>query len=184
MPEMRVRYQGWEDPLEKEMATHSSSLAWRIPWTVEAGGLQSVRSQRVGHELSMHTHVAFATNVIRCFLNIYWSKCDSFHVCCVWVSFVFANLFSGDMLIVKLQQERFRVDVRKNSFTAAAATAAKSPQSCPTLWDPRDGSPPGSPVPGILQARTLEWVAISFSNAWKWKVKVKSLSRVWLPATP
>ena len=44
--------------------------------------------------------------------------------------------------------------------------------------------PPGSPVPGILQARTLEWVATSFSNAWKWKVKVKSLSRVWLLATP
>ena len=55
----------------------------------------------------------------------------------------------------------------------AAAAAAKSPQSCPTLCDPIDGSPPGFPVPGILQARTLEWVAISFSNAWKWKVKVK-----------
>ena len=54
--------------------------------------------------------------------------------------------------------------------------AAKSLQSCPTLCDPRDGSPPGSPIPGILQARTLEWVAISFSNAWKWKVKVRSLS--------
>ena len=54
------------------------------------------------------------------------------------------------------------------------AAAAKSLQSCPTLWDPIDGSPPGSPVPGILQARTLEWVAISFSNAWKWKVKVKT----------
>ena len=67
---------------------------------------------------------------------------------------------------------------------AAAAAAAKSPQSCPTLCDPKDSSPPGSPVPGILQARTLEWVAISFSNAWKWKVKVKSLSHVQLLATP
>ena len=67
---------------------------------------------------------------------------------------------------------------------SAAAAAAKSLQSCPTLCDPIDGSPPGSPIPGILQARTLEWVAISFSNAWKWKVKVKSLSRVWLFATP
>ena len=66
----------------------------------------------------------------------------------------------------------------------AAAAAAKSLQSCPTLCDPRDGSPPGSPVPGILQARTLEWVAISFFNAWKWKVKVKSLSRVRLFTTP
>ena len=66
----------------------------------------------------------------------------------------------------------------------AAAAAANSLQSCPTLCDPRDGSPPGSPVPGILQARTLEWFAISFSNAWKWKVKVKSLSCVRLFATP
>ena len=65
-----------------------------------------------------------------------------------------------------------------------SAAAAKSLQSCPTLWDPIDGSPPGSPIPGILQARTLEWVAIFFSNAWKWKVKVKSLSRVQLLATP
>ena len=64
------------------------------------------------------------------------------------------------------------------------AAAAKSLQSCPTLCDPTDSSPPGSPVPGILQARTLEWVAVSFSNAWKWKVKVKSLSRVRLLATP
>ena len=64
------------------------------------------------------------------------------------------------------------------------AAAAKSLQSCLTLCDLRDGSPPGSPIPGILQARTLEWVAISFSNAWKWKVKVKSLSRVLLLATP
>ena len=62
--------------------------------------------------------------------------------------------------------------------------AAKSLQSCPTLCDPIDSSTPGSPIPGILQARTLEWVAISFSNAWKWKVKMKSLSRVRLLATP
>ena len=61
---------------------------------------------------------------------------------------------------------------------------AKSLQSCPTLCDPIDRSPPGSPDPGILQARTLEWAAISFSNAWKWKVKVKLLSRVRLLATP
>ena len=65
-----------------------------------------------------------------------------------------------------------------------AAGAAKLLQSCPILCDPREGTPPGSLVPGILQAKTLEWVAISFSNASKWKVKVKSLSRVWLWATP
>ena len=68
--------------------------------------------------------------------------------------------------------------------TLTAATAAKSLQSCPTLCDPIDGSPPGSPVPGILQARTLEWIAIYFSHAWKWKMKVKSLSCVPLLATP
>ena len=65
-----------------------------------------------------------------------------------------------------------------------AAAAAKSLQSCLTLCDPIDGSPPGSPIPRILQARTLEWVAISFSNAWKWKVKVKSLSPVGFFVTP
>ena len=70
-----------------------------------------------------------------------------------------------------------------SQFTSAAA-AAKSLQLCPTLCDPIDGSPAGSPDPGILQARTLEWVAISFSNAWKWKGKVKSLSRVRLFSTP
>ena len=64
------------------------------------------------------------------------------------------------------------------------AVAAKLLQSCPTLCNPIDGSPPCSPIPGILQARTLEWVAISFSNAWKWKVKVKSLSRVLPSVTP
>ena len=66
----------------------------------------------------------------------------------------------------------------------AAAAAAKSLQSCATLCDPIDGSPPGFPFPGILQARTLEWVAIAFSNAWNWKVKVKSLTRARLFATP
>ena len=70
-----------------------------------------------------------------------------------------------------------------SGFTPGSA-AAKSLQSCPTLCEPIDGSPPGSAVPGMLQARTLEWVAISFSNTWKWKVKVKSLSRVQLFATP
>ena len=75
----------------------------------------------------------------------------------------------------------FRIHMQRN---AAAAAVAKSLQSCPTLCDPIDGSPPGFPVPGILQARTLEGVAISFSNACKWKVKVKLLSRAQLLVTP
>ena len=74
--------------------------------------------------------------------------------------------------------------VSSEAMDEPAAAAAKSLQSCLTLCNPIDGSPAGSPVPGILQARTLEWVAISFSNAWKWKVKVKSLSRVRLLVTP
>ena len=69
-------------------------------------------------------------------------------------------------------------------MTGTAAAAAKLLQSCPTLCDPRDGSPAGSPIPGILRGRTLEWVAISFYNTWKWKVKVKPLSCVRLLATP
>ena len=71
-----------------------------------------------------------------------------------------------------------------NSIAWSAAAAAKSLQSCPTLCDTIDGSPPGSPIPGILQARTLQWVAVSFSSAWKWKVKVKWPSHVRLLATP
>ena len=77
----------------------------------------------------------------------------------------------------------YTMDPPGSSVLRIAAAAAKLLQSCPTLCDPTDGSPLGSPVLGILQARILEWVAIAFSNAWKWKVKVKSLSRVWLFAT-
>ena len=71
-----------------------------------------------------------------------------------------------------------------SAMLLSTAAAAKLLQLGPTMCDPIDSSPPGYPVPGILQARTLEWVAISFSKAWKWKVKVKSLSRVRLLATP
>ena len=94
--------------LEKEMATHSSILAWRYPWTEDLGGLQSMGLQ--SDTTKQLTHIQYP-----------------------------------------------------------AAAAAKLLQLCLTLCNPIDGSPPGSPVPGILQARTLEWVAISFSSAWKWK---------------
>ena len=76
------------------------------------------------------------------------------------------------------------VEISSLVLTTLPAAAAKSHQLCPTLCDPLDHSPPGSSVPGILQPRILEWVAISFSSAWKWKVKVKSLSHIWLLATP
>ena len=74
--------------------------------------------------------------------------------------------------------------VHKTSIQYWLSMYAAAAKSCPTLCDSIDGSPPGSPIPGILQARTLEWLAISFSNAWKWKVKVKALSRAQLLATP
>ena len=97
------------------------------------------------------------------------SLCLSHLQQCLWLSY---PCFSSCILEVFTER------------SSKAAAAAKLLQSCPTLCDPIDSSPPGSPVPGILQARTLEWVAISSSNAWKWKVKVKSLSCVWLFATP
>ena len=89
-------------------------------------------------------------------------------------------LFNSTYSIVSETRSQFIGKKKKKS----AAAAAKSLQSCPTLCDPIDGSPPGSSVPGILQARTLQGVAISFSNAWKWKVKVKSFSRIRLLLAP
>ena len=89
------------------------------------------------------------------------------------------------MRVKESERAGLKLNIRKTKIIASssiAAEAAKSLQSCLTLCDPIDGSSTGSPIPGILQARTLEWVAISFSSAWKWKVKVKLLSCVWLLA--
>ena len=98
-----------------------------------------------------------------------------------WIDYMEQALASSwrERFFVKLN---FALYMRLHVYVCSL-DAAKSLQLCPILCNPIDGSPPGSPVPGILQARTLEWVAISFSNAWKWKVKVKSLSRVWLLET-
>ena len=94
------------------------------------------------------------------------------------------HCFESFFLYLRLYDSSLIRLPRSRAWDEDLAAAAKSIQPCPTLCDPIDSSPPGSPVPGILQARTLEWVAISFSNAWTWKVKVKSLSPVWLLATP
>ena len=104
-----------------------------------------------------------------------------------WVVMPFSRVSSwprGQTQVSCIVRRFFTIWATREAQITHAATAAKSLQSCPTLCDPIDGSPPGSPVSGILQARMLEWVAISFSNAWKWKLKVKSLSRVRLLATP
>ena len=103
-------------------------------------------------------------------LPSYWNEC-------IWIS-------SNEVDETGAYYTEWSKSERKTTIQYAAASAAKLLQSCPTLCDPIDGSQPGSPIPGILQARTLEWVAISLSNAWNWKVKVKSLSRIWLLATP
>ena len=124
------------------------------------------------------SHV-FSHGIIICFyewynLNFRYYKSCNLNLQMAWGTIAY-------FVKVYVFLERLLIRVKDNT---AAAAAAKSLQSCPTLSDPIEGSPPGSPVPGILQARTLEWVAISFSNAWKWKVKVKLLSRVQLFSTP
>ena len=109
--------------------------------------------------------------------------------------FIMANSLEKTLMLGKIEGRRRRDNRGGDGWMASptqwtwvwmnsATATAKSLQSRPTLCDPIDGSPPSPPVPGILQARTLEWVAISFSDAWKWKVKIKSLSRIWLLATP
>jgi len=101
---------------------------------------------------------------------------------CVWDNIdIYILIISKYPIKFSMISGGFEVYVKRSLSTLSHTAAAKSLQLCPTLCDPRDGSPP---VPGILQARTLEWVAISFSNAWKWKVKVKLHSRVRLLATP
>ena len=137
------------------MATHSRVLAWRIPGTGEPGGLPSMGSHRVRHDWS-DLAAAAAFFVVQ-----------------------LSHPYMTTGKTIALRRWTFVGKVKSPLFNRLSATAtAKLLQSCLTLCDPIDGSPPGSPIPGILQARTLEWVAISFSNAWKWKVKVKSLSRV------
>ena len=101
----------------------------------------------------------------------------------MYITIIWFRIFSLPLTEMPLYALMVTLHSLLSYVPAATATAAKSLQSCPTLCDPIDGSPPGFPVPGILQARILEWVAISFSNAWRWKEKVKSLSCVWLLAT-
>ena len=134
-------------------------------------------------------NIQFFSHLNSSFNEIYFT----YHVIQISVLFHFGNLlyslWTTTVSFTFVSPERISVPIRGRfallpTNRSPAAAAAKSLKSCPTLCDPIDGSPPGSPVPGILQARTPEWVAISFSNAWKWNVKVKSLSRVRLFATP
>ena len=145
-----VWYLGWEDPLEKGMATHSRNSCLESSLDKGVWGRYNLWGHKEVHE--------WATNTFTFIVSL---QC---------------------VLIYSVEQSDSVTHTHTHTHTYAAA-AARSLQ-CPTLCDPIDSSPPGSPIPGTLQARTLEWVAISFSSAWKWKVKVKSLSRVPLLATP
>ena len=151
MQEIQVLSLDEEDPLEKRMPTHSNILAWRILWT-EPGELQSMGSQRVRYNCMTNTCMEM------------WAlgnKCRD-----VWPHSMRVKLHGTGGL--DNEKDVGVVGGRlwgRGYMYAAAAAASKSLQSCPTLCDPTDSSPPGSPVPEILQARTLEWVAISFCNA-------------------
>ena len=118
-------------------------------------------------------------------MSLAFSRCFNFWI---WFAFVIilCLFFSLCPIGIAIQNKFILLVVffERHCIKWLATATANLLQSCPTLCDPIDGNPPGSIVPGILQARTLEWVAISFSNAWKWKVKGKSLSRVWLLGTP
>ena len=169
------------------MATHSSTLTWKIPWAEEPGGLQSMGSQRVGHDWSNLAAAAAAQGQGRLIWFGSWRRrIFSGKLKMRWSSTGSGIGIPGRRALGRLvyMRDGKKIKVANTYMISAAAASAKSLQSCLTLCDPIDGSPPGSALPGILQARTLEWVAISFFSAWKWKVKVKSLSHVWLFATP
>ena len=145
------------------MATHSSILAWRIPGIEEPSGLPSMGLRRVGHDWSNLAEIT-PNSIVSWLLSL--AYCATFSLVSLGTTFLINHLH------------------RYPHLRAVLDNAAKSLQSCPILCDPIDSSPPGSSVPGLLQARTLEWVAVSFSNAWKWRVKVKLLSRVRPSVTP
>ena len=165
----------------------NSERWWR---TGKPGVLQSMGSQRVEHEWA--TEQPEEVKIIRL---VIWLQ--AFGMIISFIHLVHMNIFEidillylvlgyGELLLKNILEIKYVAECgthQSGHFVLFAATA-KSLQPCPTLCDPIDGSPPGSAVPRILQARTLEWVAISFSSAWKWKVKVKLLSRVWLFVTP
>ena len=277
LPAMQVTWVqslGWENPLEKGMATHSSIFAWRIPLgRFDYGQLRHKEASPIRAYMVSWTWTGYRSKVchrsqgacpgvrLRMLMGtpgiLHSAAFHSPNFCCSWVYVpgktpwvpracwgLLSNHLGRLSLLITLTSESEGVscsvlsdflwppwtvahqnplsmefskqeywsglpfpspgdlpdpgiELRSSALQAASlsseppgkplngsrrwqipAAAAKSLQSCPTLCDPIDCSPPGSPVPGILQAKTLEWVAISFSNAWKWKVKVKLLSRV------
>ena len=155
------------------MATHSSVLAWRIPGTGEPGGLPSLGSHRVGHDWSDLAAAAAAAYI--CQSQYPRPSHPPFPLWCPYIYFLPLCLyfyFANKVLYLHPESQAGW------GICPLAAAATKSLQSCPTLCDPIEGSPPGSPIPGILQARTLDWVAIASpmheSEKWKWSRSVVS----------
>ena len=144
------------------MAAHSSILAWEIPWTEGPGGYSPWVCESVGRDLATkqkrHTPLTVITSCL------IYSPCCSLS-CTPWLLPLPYPCIVPPSLTVTTHL--FSVSLSLLFFVILTAAAAKSLQLCPTLCDPIDDSPPGSPVPGILQARPLEWAAISFSNAQK-----------------
>ena len=186
-------WDGWMASLTRWTWIWVNSRSWW--WTGRPGLLQFMGSQRVGHDWA---NDLIWSDTVKGFGIVNKAEIDVFlEFSCffddpadVGILISSSSAFSKTSFYIWKFAELFycwSLAWRILSITllaCAAAAAAKSLQSCPTLWDPIDGSQPGSPVPGVLQARTVEWVAISFSNTWKWKVKVKSPSRVRLFAIP
>ena len=156
----RCRFSPWVASLEKKMATHSSVLAWKIPWAKEPGGLQFTGLQRIEHDCVTEHRINMVSlpaepqgkpknsgvsslSLLQGIFPTQESNWGLLH--CRWILYQLS--YEGSPTV-----------------HSAAAAAAKSLQSCLTLCHPIDGSPPGSAVPGILQARTLEWVIIFFSS--------------------
>ena len=156
---MRLQSLGGGDSLEKEMATLSSILAWKTTWTEESGGLQSIGFQKESYmtqQLNKKYCREYANLPFNLFLKAFGNKK------------MIQEQRMPSCLTINKQCNTFTIymhDPCSLNLRSAAAAAAKSLQSCPTLCDPIDSSPPGSPIPRILRATTLEWVAISFSNA-------------------
>ena len=192
------------------MATHSSVLAWRIPGTGEPSGLLSMGSHRVGHNWS---DLAAAAAAAACYLRmrpvnstslplLFLAKsgcnCWRIEIRAPFERYSFKIMLSHHINRIQtyylltdyndcIKLETFNliqtVATNYGNVNIMTDTITETIVHCLPSCSPTGCSLPGFSVHGILQARTLEWVAISFSNAWKWKVKVKSLSRVWLLAT-
>ena len=153
--EMQVWSLGWEGPLEKEMAIHSIILAWRIPWTEETGGLQSIALQRVGHDWS---DSALVHSLNACVHHppkfMYWNSNAQFDDVRRW------SLWE----VIRSSWRGLEIPLSSLSPSTMKKSESEVTQSCPTLCNPVGYSPSGSSVHGVLQARILEWVAISFHH--------------------